>query len=260
MSWVRLDDKMPRHPKIKRLSHRAFRVYVSMICWCSEYETDGRFTAHEAQDAGHSRPQRALDELIIAGLLDETPDGYCLHDYLEYQPSKRDKAKSRSEATERKRRSRSDTSVTAVGQERDEHVTLPRARDPVPSRPDPVPIRSEPPLSEQEQELVDHLGRETQSRVMGGADAPELNWCDDLIRRGATRTDIDHAIQAGVPKRSKKYVRGVLLRRVEDREADHDPDEDTARTADARGARGAGAGRAARTSRAESRGAGWVDR
>ena len=52
----------------------------------------------------------------------------------------------------------------------------------------------------------------------------DVGWCEDLIRRGATQTDVDFAIQMGIPKRSSSYVRAVLEGRVQDREQGRDPD------------------------------------
>ena len=271
MSWVRLNDEMMSNPKIGHLGDRAFRVYISMLCWCSRHETDGAFDDVAMRMATTVvRCAPVLKELIAAELIERTTAGYLIHDYLEYQPSRQRKAEQRDSAAERKRRSRRDAARPAT----ETDAATSRARDPVPSRPDPVPIRSEVSLSErvealtsEQQQLSDHLHHETQTKVLGGADAPQRGWCDDLILRGATRSDIDYALQetlmAGEKQPGKlntKYIAVCLAGRVVRREAGHDPDEDTARTPDARGARGASAGRTARPPRAESRGAGWVDR
>ena len=41
MSWVRLDDNFPNHPKVVGLSDQAFRLYISGLCYASHYLTDG---------------------------------------------------------------------------------------------------------------------------------------------------------------------------------------------------------------------------
>ena len=82
MTWLKLDDRFPRHPKVLSLSDRAFRAHVSGLCYCAEQLTDGVVEAGIVD-------KRAARELVGAGLWIEMPAGrHRIHDFLDYNPSK----------------------------------------------------------------------------------------------------------------------------------------------------------------------------
>jgi hypothetical protein len=87
--WVRLDDRFPTHRKVALLSDRAFRLYVSALCWSSENLTEGHITERELPLVARIRGPKAIArELETAGLWDRDDDGWTVHDYLEYNPSR----------------------------------------------------------------------------------------------------------------------------------------------------------------------------
>ncbi|WP_445396488.1 hypothetical protein ACSMX9_22720 [Streptomyces sp. LE64] len=89
MPWVRIDDRFPSHRKVALLSDRAFRLYVSALCWSAEGLTEGRISARELPLVARVRnPRSAAAELESAGLWDPADDGWAIHDYLEYNPSR----------------------------------------------------------------------------------------------------------------------------------------------------------------------------
>ncbi|MEU3219999.1 hypothetical protein [Streptomyces sp. NPDC006971] len=89
MPWVRLDDRFPSHRKVALLSDRAFRLYVSALCWSSENLTEGRILAKELPLVSRVRgPKAAAAELEAAGLWDRAETGWVIHDYLEYNPDR----------------------------------------------------------------------------------------------------------------------------------------------------------------------------
>lgn len=89
MPWVKLDDRFPSHRKIALLSDRAFRLHVAAICWCAENLTDGRITDRELTLVTRVRGVKATaKQLEDAGLWDRTDDGWAIHDYLDYNPSR----------------------------------------------------------------------------------------------------------------------------------------------------------------------------
>lgn len=99
MSWVRIDDGMPEHPKIVGLTDTAFRMHISALCHCSRYLTDGVFTERAFRvmtaNVPRSSRARAKRELILARVWVQTRDddgtlGYEIHDYAEYQPTRAD--------------------------------------------------------------------------------------------------------------------------------------------------------------------------
>ena len=85
MTWIRLDDKAPRHPKIIDLSDAAFRWWVQGLCYASEFLTDGVLPATFARGV----PDEVRQELLSARLWDHLDGGkLCIHDYLEHQESR----------------------------------------------------------------------------------------------------------------------------------------------------------------------------
>jgi hypothetical protein len=89
MPWVKLDDRFPSHRKIALLPDRAFRLHVSAICWCSENLTDGRIGDRELPLVAHIRGLKATaKQLEDAGVWDRTDDGWVIHDFLDYNPSR----------------------------------------------------------------------------------------------------------------------------------------------------------------------------
>lgn len=105
MTWVRIDDKMPDHPKVAGLSLRAFKTHVSGICYCSRYLTDGIIPAGAAKTFS---TKKVLRELLDADLWHEHPEGFEVNDYLDYNQS-REQSQSESEV----RRSRAKKAADA---------------------------------------------------------------------------------------------------------------------------------------------------
>ena len=85
MGWVRLDDRFPDHPKVEAISDRAFRLHIRGLCYCSEHLTDGRVPRQVAKRLGSLK---SLGELISVALWSDEKDGYYIHDYLDFNPSK----------------------------------------------------------------------------------------------------------------------------------------------------------------------------
>lgn len=106
MTWVRLEDKFPRHRKVADLSDRAFRVYVMGLCLCAEELTDGHISDRNVRVIGalldERRPGRVAQELVDADLWGRNGSGYVIPNYLEYQPS-RSEVESKREATSKAR-------------------------------------------------------------------------------------------------------------------------------------------------------------
>jgi len=112
MPWLRLDDKFPRHPKVARLSDRAYRLHVDALCYCAEFSTDGYVEsgvelALRGRLAGVSRiRKRPLYELVDGGLWAPVNGGYLIHDFLDYNPSAAEIKAKRDGDAERQRRHR----------------------------------------------------------------------------------------------------------------------------------------------------------
>ena len=104
MPWVRFDDQYPIHRKVDGLSDAAFRLHTSAIFWSARNLTDG-FVSREDLDGVTARvrtPARFAAECVRRGTWhgarqpcdsEDCPgpvdgDGWIIHDYWFYQPTK----------------------------------------------------------------------------------------------------------------------------------------------------------------------------
>ena len=133
MPWVRFDDQYPIHRKVDGLSDAAFRLHTSAVFWCARNLTDG-FVSREDLGGVTARvrtPERFASECVKRGTWHDArepcpslkcpqpvdQDGWRIHDYLDYQPSreqvKRDReASAKRQANWRARRNGSSNAVT----------------------------------------------------------------------------------------------------------------------------------------------------
>lgn len=103
MTWVRIDDKFPNHPRIVGLSDAAFRTHITALCYAAEYLTDGSIPTSAMRGIG---PRKAAAELETAGLWTRTDHGWMIRDYLDYNPSRADVEDKREAARHRMARVR----------------------------------------------------------------------------------------------------------------------------------------------------------
>lgn len=89
MTWLKLDDMFAWHRKIRRLSDGAFRLHVTAMNMSARDGLDGFITHEDLDDMPSikSADKRAT-ELVLRGLWVPTPDGWEIHDFLEYNPSR----------------------------------------------------------------------------------------------------------------------------------------------------------------------------
>lgn len=99
MSWGRFDDQYPRHRKIRPLSDAAFRLDVSGVLWSAAESTDGVIPADDLPAVSDvKRPRPAAAELVKRGrwhtaghtcpTCPQPPDGWVIHDFLDYNRSR----------------------------------------------------------------------------------------------------------------------------------------------------------------------------
>lgn len=91
MSWVKLDDQLPRNMKIIDAgSAEAAWYYVCTLAHCAAALTDGfldRRAIHMV--APHvADPAAAIDACVQAGLMDEVEGGWEIPDYTEFNPTR----------------------------------------------------------------------------------------------------------------------------------------------------------------------------
>jgi hypothetical protein len=107
VSWIKLDDQFPDHPKVLTAGPLAAWLYVCGLAYAARYLTDGFVPAVQVPRLADVKQAPSLAQrLVDAGLWEVVEGGYQIHDYLEYQdPSSKVQAK-REDARERMRRLR----------------------------------------------------------------------------------------------------------------------------------------------------------
>lgn len=85
MTWLRLEDDLPNHPRIVGLSDAAFRAYITGLCYSGRHLTDGDIPTGALRTIG---TRKAAQELETCGLWQRTDHGWTIRDYLEYQTSR----------------------------------------------------------------------------------------------------------------------------------------------------------------------------
>lgn len=103
MPWVRLDSSFPEHPKVVGLTPAAFRLYVEMLCYAARNATDGFIPD------GVVAARTAARQLEERKLWERHPDGagWAIHDFLDWQESRRTR-EDRRDAAKRAARARWD--------------------------------------------------------------------------------------------------------------------------------------------------------
>lgn len=136
MSWVKLDDGFADHPKIAKVGAVGAWLQVQALCYANKNLTDGfvpfgvarsfvsrgvEYTDEEqrvwtlAETCGQAG--RELHEvdwpaiMVNAGLWEQVPSGYLIHDYDQYQPSREQVLAKRSATSQRVKRYRDRNAV-----------------------------------------------------------------------------------------------------------------------------------------------------
>jgi len=111
MTWIKLDDRAPRHPKLASLTDRAFRWWILGLCYASEFLTNG--VLHPV--FWKRTPPSARKELSTGKLWDWEDPNFVIHDYLEHQTSRESVEKERRRNRERRRSDRRDDAGSTSG-------------------------------------------------------------------------------------------------------------------------------------------------
>jgi hypothetical protein len=109
MPWVRIDDQFPDHPKIVAAGPAAAWLHVTALCYCNRMLTDG-FIPGEKVPLLVANANKLADRLVDAGVWHRTSrlgvEGYEIHDFLKYQPSREEVLEERRKNAERQERFR----------------------------------------------------------------------------------------------------------------------------------------------------------
>lgn len=89
MTWVRLDDAAPEHPKVVDLDDEAFAMWVRALCYCARAGSDGLIPKGSLRRLTPARkPDDVASRLVDAGLWEHADLGaFRVHDFLDYNPA-----------------------------------------------------------------------------------------------------------------------------------------------------------------------------
>lgn len=85
VTWVRLEDSLPEHPKVLAAGPQAAWFIVVALAYCNRHLTDACPSTAAVRMLNGARYDKTL---LRVGLLEPAPDGYRIHDFLNYQPSR----------------------------------------------------------------------------------------------------------------------------------------------------------------------------
>lgn len=153
MAWVKIDDRFDEHPKVMAAGPDAMWVLFRALAFANRGETDGHLPSaalsRVGSDFGPKKRQTLVRTLVEVDLMHapghdcdrcpDPPDGWQIHDYADYQPTRKQKEAERAEARERmaKARAKKKPHSRDVRTEHDQNRS--RSSDnPVPD-PGPVP-------------------------------------------------------------------------------------------------------------------------
>jgi len=158
MTWVRFDDQFPIHRKIGGLSDVLYRLHSEAIFWCARNTTDGVIRRSEFSQLGARAKLARAAELVQRSLWHEAGrlcpqcadalakegtaepvDGWVIHGYLNFQPSRAKVAKERDAKAERQAK----WLASKKGGRRAGDVSLDASGDAAPRDGNPAPPRPE---------------------------------------------------------------------------------------------------------------------
>lgn len=87
--WIRLDDQITHHPKFTLAGPVASWLYIGGLAYAARFLTDGLIPVGSLHMlAGVPNPERYAQRLVLAGLWETCGDGWRIHDYHDYQPTR----------------------------------------------------------------------------------------------------------------------------------------------------------------------------
>lgn len=89
MPWAKFDDLFPDHPKVLRAGPMASWLFVCGVCYSARMLTDGFIPLGQVRKLADLDGAMQLAEILVeVGLWERTVDGFLIHDYLVYNPTR----------------------------------------------------------------------------------------------------------------------------------------------------------------------------
>src|SRR5262245_43644468 len=104
MAWVKLDDGFAEHPKIIQVGTAGAWLLIQALCYCNRNLTDGFIPARIARAMAGGRV--LITRMLVARLWEACENGYKIHDFSQYQPTRSEVITERERWAERQRKYR----------------------------------------------------------------------------------------------------------------------------------------------------------
>jgi hypothetical protein len=171
MAWFKCCDTLFSNKKVtKAWMNEPASIGAWLMCgtWCANQETDGHVPEHIVRMFGITDTQ--VTALVDAGLWTAVEDGWLMHDFLDYNPSKAELLDKRAKESAR-RSQRGGTTKPRPLHERSTVAARTQQRDADVNGPVPVPV---PVTSLREVKSGKSLSaKEARTRKRLGLDGPE---------------------------------------------------------------------------------------
>lgn len=182
MGWAKFDDQFTDHPKVQAVGPMAELLAMRAVVYAARYETDGliRESVLPRLAAGIQSPRKQIEALLRENLWEEVPEGWLIHDFLDYHPSREEREAERQAARERMRNVRANKPRTTNARSGEHAPNIPRSSgNPDPTRPIPDPSSTD--LGDSE--------RVTSSEVVQAPRARNPVWDALVVVFGEPTTD-----------------------------------------------------------------------
>lgn len=108
MAWVKLDDQFYSHPKVRRARKAdlaALGLHMVALSYCGAHLTDGAVDDLFVEEIvpNPAKRRRMVGVLIETGLWERNGSGWLIHDYLDFNESRKQVIERRRRDAERKR-------------------------------------------------------------------------------------------------------------------------------------------------------------
>jgi len=211
MAWVKLDDGFYQHPKILRVGPLGMALQVAALCYANRHLTDGLIPA-EAVPLLMPGAEKIAARMVQVGLWDEAVDGYQIHDFLLFQPSRTQVLKERAQ-----KQAAGQAGGKASAQARARAV-LEEESNPRPD-PDPVPVIPDQDPSKNTSSSTRANAILIYEEIFGRSPANKT-ILDGLTAFEETRPEgcIRHCLQAAAAAEAKdwRYAKTILTRHEEE--------------------------------------------
>lgn len=137
MGWLKVDDKLPRNPKILAGDIETAWYYLCALTHCAEQLTDGYIadTAVPVIAPHITDPRDVADRCCELEMFSRVDGGYQVRDYLDFNPSREEVLAKRAADRERQARSRTSRRASRSDTDGTSGVTPDVPSRPVPTTP-----------------------------------------------------------------------------------------------------------------------------